>query len=98
MNVHAWGEDTPPRWGGHKRVRSVGRGSVASWAWPATPERARTHVVRRDGDGLQQVFVDASGRRRRRLRRLAYVVGMLAVVLIAVLWLSQYGGQVGPVR
>ncbi len=63
-----------------------------------TPERARTQVVRRDGDGLQQVFVDASGRRRRRLRRLAYVVGMVAVVLIAVLWLSQYGGQVGPVR
>ena len=64
----------------------------------ATPERARTHVVRRAGDGLQQVFVDTSGRRRRRLRRLAYIVGMLAVVLIAVLWLSQYGGQVGPVR
>jgi hypothetical protein len=64
----------------------------------ATPERARTQVVRRDGDRLQQVFVDASGRRRRRLRRVAYVVGMLAVVLIAVLWLSQYGGQVGPVR
>jgi len=64
----------------------------------ATPERARTQVVRRPGDRPQQVFADASGRRRRRLARVAYIVGILAVVLIAVLWLSQYGGQVGPVR
>ena len=84
---------------GRAQARPLGRARVGRvMGVAATPDRARTHVVRRDGDGLQQVFVDASGRRRRRLRRLAYVVGMLAVVLIAVLWLSQYGGQVGPVR
>jgi hypothetical protein len=84
---------------GRASARPLGRARVGRvMGVAATPERARTQVVRRPGDGLQQVFVDASGRRRRRLARVAYIVGILAVVLIVVLWLSQYGGPVGPVR
>jgi hypothetical protein len=92
------GENTP-RPKGRARARPLGRARVGRvMGVAATPERARTQVVRRDGDRPQQVFVDTSGRRRQRLRRVAYVVGLLAVVAIAVLWLSQYGGPVGPVR
>ena len=42
----------------------------------------------------QPVFVDPSGTRRRRLRLLAYAIGLLLVAVLAAVWLSQLGG--GP--
>jgi hypothetical protein len=61
-----------------------------------TPDRARTRVLRGDERPPTAVFVDDSGRRSRRLRRAAVATGAVLLVLVALLWLSQYGGPVGP--
>jgi hypothetical protein len=42
------------------------------------------------------VFVDPSGARRRRLRRLAYLTGVALLLVLLALWLSQLGGPVRP--
>jgi hypothetical protein len=42
------------------------------------------------------VFVDVSGRRRRRLRWLAYAIGLAVLVALLVVWLSQLVGTVRP--
>src|SRR5262245_34796814 len=53
------------------------------------PERAVTEIIRRDGDEPPPVFVDPSGARRRRVRRTAYAIGVLLVLLLLVIWGSQ---------
>jgi hypothetical protein len=42
------------------------------------------------------VFVEPTGTRRRRLRRVTYLLGAALVLALLVLWLSQLGGPVGP--
>lgn len=42
------------------------------------------------------VFVDASGGRRRRVRWLAYVVGVVVLIALLVMVASQLGGTVRP--
>ena len=42
------------------------------------------------------VFVDVSGRRRRKLRRIAYAIGAALLLALAVLWVSQLIGTVRP--
>jgi hypothetical protein len=42
------------------------------------------------------VFVDVSGRRRRRLRWVAYAIGITVLVALLAMWLSQLGGTVRP--
>jgi hypothetical protein len=46
-------------------------------------------------DVTNAIFVDRSGRRARRLRRLAYAVVVLALVLLGLLWLSQGADVLG---
>jgi len=75
------------------RRRPIGRARVPA---PAPPERARTSVLRVDTDAPPPVFVDASGRRRRGLRRTTYAVAAVLLVALLVLWLSQFAGQVRP--
>jgi hypothetical protein len=73
---------------GRARVgRAVGRAP--------TPARAPTDVIR-PGEEPPPVFVDASGRRRRRLRRTMYAIGAILLLALLALWLSQVGGGVGP--
>jgi hypothetical protein len=52
-------------------------------------------VVRLDADP-SPVFVDPSGARRRKLRRLAYLVIVFVVAALLVLWLSQFGAPAKP--
>lgn len=85
---------------GRVRSRPLGRARVGRSVGVArTPERARTEVLGVAAPAHRtQVFVDDSGRRGRRLRRVVLVLVALVLVLVAVLWLSQYGGPVGPGR
>lgn len=74
----------------------VGRARVGQAVGRApTPARAPTDVIR-PGTAEQPVFVDASGRRRRRLRRTTYAIGAVLLLALLILWLSQFGGGVGP--
>jgi hypothetical protein len=84
---------------GRAKPKPLGRARVGSAMGVArTPERAHTRVLRTDKAPRSAVFVDDTGRRSRRLRRWAYAIGALLIVLIALLWFSQYGGPVGPGR
>ena len=60
------------------------------------PKAIRTHVINVGDEPPPPVFVDSSGRRKRRLRRFAYALCVAALLLVAVLWLSQAGDDVRP--
>ncbi|HEU4426606.1 MAG TPA: hypothetical protein VFR67_29070 [Pilimelia sp.] len=60
------------------------------------PRALRTHVLRRGDEQRSPVFVDSSGRRKRRLRRFAYVLCAAVLLLVTALWLSQAGDSVRP--
>jgi hypothetical protein len=46
-------------------------------------------------DATAAIFVDHSGRRGRRLRRVAYGAVLLVLVLLALFWLSQGADLLG---
>jgi hypothetical protein len=48
------------------------------------------------GQTVPPVFVDVSGRRRRRIRWLAYAIGFAVLMALLVVWLSQLVGTVRP--
>ena len=87
----------PKRHVGKAKVRRhVGRAAVRRIVAAApVPKAIRTHVINVD-DEPPPVFVDSSGRRKRRLRRFAYALCVAALLLVAVLWLSQAGDDVRP--
>jgi hypothetical protein len=88
--------------------RHVGRAAVRRVVARARPHQARhdpsggpaaspdehTRLVRR-GAPTDPVFVDQSGRRSRAVRRVAYWLVAIALLLLAALWLSQAVGVVG---
>jgi hypothetical protein len=77
--------------------RSVGRARVGRARGQApTPERAYTEVMKLDSEGTPPVFVDPSGARRRRVRVIAYAIGLAALLSLLALWLSQLAGAVRP--
>jgi hypothetical protein len=60
-------------------------------------ERAHTELIGPTGtDPSQPVFVDPSGVRRRRLRWLAYLLGVLLAVILGLVGWSQLGGRSRP--
>jgi hypothetical protein len=81
---------------GHRRP--IGRARVSRATRPrrvSRPVRGRaprpdvsTRTLHRP-DPTAQVFLDGSGRRGRRLRRVAYWLIAVALLLLALLWLSQ---------
>jgi hypothetical protein len=74
----------------------VGKAAVGRAVGVArTPDRAPTDMLEIN-PADPPVFVDASGRRRRKLRRLAYAIGAALLLALAVLWLSQLVGTVRP--
>jgi hypothetical protein len=78
-------------------TRHVGRARLGrARGVAATPDRAGTEVVPLGVEPAPPVFVDSSGRRRRRLRRLTYLVGFALLVALVLLWLSQLGGPIRP--
>lgn len=77
----------PPR--GRARVgRAVGKAPL--------PENAVTDRIPLGGPAAPPVFVDPSGGRRRWLRRTAYTIGVLLILTLVVVWLSQLGGSARP--
>ncbi|GIF01778.1 hypothetical protein [Paractinoplanes rishiriensis] len=76
--------------------RVVGRVRVGPVIGQVKPiERAKTEVTHLD-DQHPAVFADPGGTRRRRLRKLAYVVGALLFALLLAFWLSQVAVGVAP--
>lgn len=74
---------------GRARVgRSVGKSAL--------PERALTGIIRQQVSSTQPVFVDPSGTRRRWVRVLAYTIGVVLILLLATVWVSQLAGPVAP--
>jgi hypothetical protein len=72
--------------------RPVGRARIGRGVGRApTPDRAPTEMLRIDADARPPVFVDDSGARRRRLRRIALTVGAVLLLILLVLWASQLG-------
>jgi len=82
------------------KKRPVGRAVVGRAVGKArTPDRALTDVMK-VGPPAPPVFVDPSGARRRRVRRITYILGAVLLFVLLVLWLSQIGGAApaGPSR
>lgn len=81
--------DVPRQRGRAKVGRAVGKAPP--------PERAATQIVEGlDASLTQPVFVDHSGTRRRHLRRLTYLLGLLLLVVLVLVVVSQLVG--GPSR
>ncbi|MEU8818503.1 hypothetical protein [Actinoplanes sp. NPDC048796] len=77
----------PPR--GQARVgKAVGKAR--------TPENAPTDYIPIGSQEPPPVFVDPTGGRRRWVRRTAYGIGLLLIVALVVIWLSQLGGSAPP--
>ncbi|WP_433361963.1 hypothetical protein ACQPZX_29500 [Actinoplanes sp. CA-142083] len=77
----------PPR-GRAKIGQAVGKAQL--------PEHAVTGIVEHDVSLTQPVFVDPSGARRRRIRAFAYAMGVLLIVALAAVWVSQLVGPAAP--
>lgn len=74
---------------GRARVgRAVGKAQL--------PERAATSILRGGRQEPTPVFVDPSGARRKRIRRIAYLIGVLLVLALLALWLSQFASSARP--
>ncbi|GIF96994.1 hypothetical protein [Catellatospora citrea] len=73
---------------GRARIRSDGVAKVVP---------AELTAVMAVPDPAVPVFVDDSGRRRRRIRSVAFAVACAVVVLAAVAWLSLSAGLVRPI-
>ena len=81
--------DARPYGGGRARVgRAIGKAPH--------PDHAPTGVIRQDVPTAVQVFVDPSGARRRRLRVTMCAIGILLVLALVVIWVSQLSGPAGP--
>jgi hypothetical protein len=79
--------DVPPS----PTTRQAGRARVGQAIGKAPPnERAKTSIIK-PSDETPPVFVDLSGGRRRRLRRIAYLIGAVLVLVLVLLWFSQFG-------
>jgi hypothetical protein len=89
--------DVPPS-AAARPARLAGTAKVGKAVGKAVPmERAHTELLRSPETDLPQpVFVDPSGVRRRRLRWLAYLLGVLLVVTLALVAWSQLGGTSRP--
>src|SRR5438552_3162111 len=80
-----------------KRPGHVGRARVGRAVGRARiPERAPTSVLRVGAEAPPPVFVDPSGVRPRRLRRLAYLLGVVLLLVLLILWWTQLGRPVEP--
>jgi hypothetical protein len=59
-------------------------------------ESAVTSIIRLDAPVKVPVFVDPSGRRRRRVRRVAYGIGVAVFLIVSTVWVSQFNGWAKP--
>lgn len=59
-------------------------------------ESALTSIIRTDAPAKRPVFVDPSGRRGRRVRRWAYGISVLVLLIVAAAWVVQLDGWAKP--
>jgi hypothetical protein len=59
-------------------------------------ESALTTIIRTDAPAKRPVFVDPSGRRGRRVRRWAYGIGVVVLLIVAAAWVVQLDGWAKP--
>lgn len=59
-------------------------------------ESALTSIIRTDAPAKKPVFVDPSGRRGRRVRRWAYGIGVLVLLIVTAAWVVQLDGWAKP--
>lgn len=78
----------PPSRGRARVGRAVGKAPL--------PGNAVTNVIRTDTPEKAPVFVDPSGKRRRRMRKVAYGIGVALLVILLAVWVSQLGGSARP--
>jgi hypothetical protein len=84
--------DVPPSPLKNKSARNAGRARIGQAVGKSPPvERAKTNVIKPPTED-RPVFVDPSGMRRRRLRRLAYLIGAILVLALVLVWVSQVSG------
>ena len=77
----------PPR--GRARVgRAVGKSAL--------PEQAVTGIIKQELSSTAPIFVDPSGVRHRRLRLVAYAIGVFLILVLAAVWASQLLGPATP--
>lgn len=60
------------------------------------PENLETRIIRTDAPVKTPVFVDPSGRRRVRVRRIAYGIGLVVLLIVSAVWVSQLNGWARP--
>ncbi|WP_344519409.1 hypothetical protein [Paractinoplanes durhamensis] len=77
----------PPH-GRAKVGRAVGKARL--------PAEDVTSLIRAESPEPPPVFVDPSGARRRRLRWATYAAGLLPVLVLAAVWVSQLTGPAAP--
>jgi hypothetical protein len=62
----------------------------------ALPEHAVTGIVKQELSTTDPIFVDLSGARRRRVRLVAYAIGVFLLLVLAAAWASQLLGPATP--
>jgi hypothetical protein len=77
----------PPR-GRAKVGRAVGKSAL--------PEQAVTGIIKQELQSTAPIFVDPSGARSRRLRLVAYAIGVVLILVLAAVWASQLLGPATP--
>jgi hypothetical protein len=60
------------------------------------PERAVTGIVPMDVSSTEPIFVDPSGARHRRVRTVAYGIGVVLILILTAVWVSQLVGPAAP--
>jgi len=62
----------------------------------ALPEQAVTGIIKQELQSTAPIFVDPSGVRSRRFRRVAYAIGILLILALAAVWATQLLGPATP--
>jgi hypothetical protein len=62
----------------------------------APAESSETRIIRTDAPAKKPVFVDATGRRGKRVRRVAYGIALAVLIAVAAVWVSQFDSWAKP--
>jgi hypothetical protein len=59
-------------------------------------ESSETRIIRTDAPAKKPVFVDATGRRGKRVRMAAYGIALAVLIAVAAVWVSQFDSWAKP--
>jgi cytochrome c-type biogenesis protein CcmH/NrfG len=63
---------------------------------PTPAENSETRIIRTDAPARKPVFVDSTGRRGKRVRRVAYGLALAVLLAVAAVWVSQFDSWAKP--